>query len=156
MNVRDTYPIQIPCIDFLDSLSSLATDTAICIVLSLYYANLQLNWVTEMIDVEAAFLNAEVDQDMFIEIPEGLREYCQKKEGMELGDSVVKLLRAQYGFVQSPRLWMNTFSGILTDLGMRQCKSDPCLFVFPVSGDPLVIILVYCDDCIMTGTASKS
>ena len=147
---------QIPGIDFHDSFSPLATDTTIRIVLvlSLYYANLQHNWVTEMIDVEAAFLNAEVDQDIFIEIPEGLREYCQKKEGMELGDSVVKLLRAQYGLVQSPRLWMNTFSGILTDLGMRQCKSDPCLFVFPVSGDPQVIILVYCDDCIMTGTAS--
>jgi Reverse transcriptase (RNA-dependent DNA polymerase) len=89
-----------------------------------------------MIDVEAAFLNAEVDQDIFIEIPEGLCEYSQKKEGIELGNSVVKVLRAQYGLVQSPRLWMNTFLAILKDLGMRQCKSDPCLFVFPISGDP--------------------
>jgi hypothetical protein len=59
-----------------DCFSPLATDTTICIVivlvLSLHFANLQHNWVIEMIDVEAAFLNAEVDQDIFIEIPEGL------------------------------------------------------------------------------------
>ena len=146
---------QIPGIDFHESFSPLATDTTIRIVLvlSLHYAKLQSDWVTEVIDVEAAFLNAEVDQDIYIEIPEGLREYKQKKEGTDLGDSVVKLLRAQYGLVQSPRLWMNTFSNILIDLGMRQCKTDPCLFIFPISGDPKCIILVYCDDCIMTGTA---
>jgi Reverse transcriptase (RNA-dependent DNA polymerase) len=70
---------------------------------------------------------------------------------MEFGDSIVKLIRAQYGLVQSPGLWMATFSGILIDLGMRKHKSDLCLFVFLASGDTQGIILVYWDDCIMTG-----
>jgi len=111
---------QIPGVDFHESFSPLATNTTlrIVLVLSLDYAKLQSDWVTEVIDVEAAFLNAVVDQDIYIEIPEVLREYKQKKEGTDLGDSVVKLLRAQYGLVQSPRLWMNTFSNILLDLGM--------------------------------------
>jgi hypothetical protein len=34
-----------------------------------------------------------------IEISEGLQEYSQEKGCIELGDSVVKLLRAQYGLV---------------------------------------------------------
>jgi hypothetical protein len=37
---------------------------------------------------------------------------------------------------------------------MRQRKSDPYLFVFSTSGAPQGIILVDCDDCIMTGIAS--
>jgi hypothetical protein len=75
----------------------------------LFYAKLQSDWVTEVINVEAAFLNTEADQDIYIKVPEVICEYKQKKKGIELGDSVVKLLRAQYGLVQSPRLWINTF-----------------------------------------------
>jgi hypothetical protein len=67
-------------------MSPLTTDSLIRIllVLSLYYAILQPNWATEMIDSDAVFLNAEVDQDIFIEIPEGLCKYSQKKKGLEL------------------------------------------------------------------------
>ena len=82
----------------------------------------------DMVDVEAAFLNALVNTDVFIELPEGLREYL-RTQGVELDeDTVIKILRAQYGLVQSPRLWMETFSSILTSLGLKQCKTDPCLF----------------------------
>ena len=28
------------------------------------------------------------------------------------------------------------FSNILIELEMRQCKTNPCLFIFPISGDP--------------------
>jgi hypothetical protein len=67
-------------------------------------------------------------------------------------DTVIKLLRAQYGLVQSPRLWMETFSSILTSLGLKQCKTDPCLFcLFDEDGKLLVMVVVYCDDCIITG-----
>ena len=49
---------------------------------------------------------------------------------------------------------MLTFLNILKSIGMRQCKSDPCLFIFPFSGDPKAIIIVYCDDCIITGISN--
>jgi len=144
---------QVPGIDFNEFYSPLATDTTIRIVLAmaLYYSSKEKQWTTELIDVEAAFLNDEVDQDIFIEIPEGLHEFMMKADKREISNHVIKLKRAQYGLVQSPRLWMLTFSNILKSIGMRQCKSDPCLFIFPVSGDPKAIIIVYCDDCIITG-----
>jgi hypothetical protein len=83
----------------------------------------------DMVDVEAAFLNALVDTDVYMELPEGSREYM-RMQGIKLDNDTVikKLLRAQYGLVQSPRLWMETFSLILTSLGLKQCKTDPCLF----------------------------
>ena len=37
------------------------------------------NWVIEMVDVEAAFLNAPVDTDVYIELPEVLKEHHLKK-----------------------------------------------------------------------------
>jgi Reverse transcriptase (RNA-dependent DNA polymerase) len=69
---------QIPGIDFHDSFSSLATDTTIR---TLHSASLQPNLGNRN---DCAFLNAEVDQDIFIEIPEGLCEYSQKKEVLEI------------------------------------------------------------------------
>ena len=33
-----------------------------------------------MVDVEAAFLNAHVDTEVYIEMPEGLKEYYKKKQ----------------------------------------------------------------------------
>ena len=80
-----------------------------------------------MIDVEAAFLNAKVDTDVFIDMSQGLHLY-QLTRGIDLGDSIIKLRRAQYGLVQSPRIWMETFSKILESLGLQQCQADSCLF----------------------------
>ena len=147
---------QEPGVDFVESYSPLATNTTIKVVLAtaLSQATKHSDWIIEMVDVEAAFLNAKVDTDVFIEMPEGLKEY-QYSMGVDLGDTVIKLKRAQYGLVQSPRLWMATFSKILTGLSLSQCKTDPCLFkLHDKKGNLLVIVVVYCDDCIITGHRS--
>ena len=41
-----------------------------------------------MVDVEAAFFNAEVDTDVYIEMPEGLSEYLDSLN-KSVGDSVI-------------------------------------------------------------------
>ena len=46
---------------------------------------------------------------------------------------------------------MLTFSNILKSIGMQNCKSDPCLFIFPLSGDLNAITIIYFDDFIITG-----
>ena len=145
---------QTPGIDYTESYSPLATNTTIKVALAmaLIKHKTEKDWVIHMIDVEAAFLNAEVDSDIFIEMPEGLAPHLFYNKGMDLGDVVIKLRRAQYGLVQSPRLWMQTFSKILINLGLKQCRTDPCLFVLCDSkGTNLAMVVVYCDDCILTG-----
>ena len=110
---------QEPGIDFVESFLLLATNTTIRVVLctALEIRNKNHDWKIQMVDVEAAFLNAEVDTDVFIEMPEGLGEYLDSKN-KTVRDSVIRLKRAQYGLVQSPRLWMETFSRILVGLGL--------------------------------------
>ena len=115
---------QEPGIDFVESFSPLSTNTTIRVVLAIALEMRDYNddWKIHMVDVEAAFLNAKVDTDVYIEMPEGLKEYLDSLN-KSVEDSVIKLKRAQYGLVQSPRLWMETFSRILVDLGLIQCKS---------------------------------
>jgi hypothetical protein len=79
---------QEPGVDYVESFSPL---------------EIHIDWINLMVDVEAAFLNALVDTDIYIEMPEGLLEYLKSK-GISLVDHIIKLKRAQYGLVQSPRL----------------------------------------------------
>jgi uncharacterized protein YihD (DUF1040 family) len=149
---------QIPGVDYVESFSPLATNTTIRVTLAVTMEQTALHddWVTDMVDVEAAFLNALVDTDVYIELPEGLMEHHLKKYHptlrFDIYDTIIKLKRAQYGLVQSPRLWMNTFAKLLTKLGLVQCKTDPCLFTLHDElGNLLALVAVYCDDSIITG-----
>ena len=81
---------------YVESYSTFATNTKVKVVLdmALYYSGYFDNWVTDMIDVEAAFLNALLDTNVFIKMPEGLRELLLSQE-VSLKDVIIKLLRAQ-------------------------------------------------------------
>ncbi len=56
-------------VDFTESFSPVVTDTTTQIIFAfvLYYTK----WICEIVDVEAAFLNADLEEDLFIDYPEG-------------------------------------------------------------------------------------
>jgi hypothetical protein len=101
---------QIPGVDFVKSFSPLATNTTIKVTVALTMEQMALHddWVIKMVDVEAAFLNAPVDTDVYIELPEGLKEHHLKKYQplikFDIRETIIKLKQAQYGLVQSPGL----------------------------------------------------
>ena len=104
----------------------------------------------EAIDIEAAFLEADLDEDVFIEWPEGLVEFGymtkEEQDGM-----CIQLGKAMYGCVQSPLAFFNELSKQLRKMGLKQCKADPCIW-YRMDGDRLVLIVaVYVDDCILAG-----
>ena len=78
-----------------------------------------------MIDIETAFLEAELKEEVWIEIPDGY-EFAFG----EIDRYVMLLLTAMYGLVQAPRAFYEMFQKILTSAEVRmvQSKADPCLF----------------------------
>ena len=122
---------QIPGVDYTESYAPLACDTGVKVTLaiSLYKSEHEADWVEEMIDVEAAFLNSELDQEMYIELPDLFPMYCEET-GLELPeDAVAQVIMSQYGCVQSARLWFMKFKSILLeDREVKQCLSKPCIF----------------------------
>ena len=135
--------------DYVEFYSPLATNIKVKVVLAmalLYYMGYFNNWVTDMVDVEAAFLNALLeDTDVFIEMPEGLRELLLS-QGVTLGDVIIKLLRAPYGLEQSPRFWMELFSKILVSIGLKQCKTDGKLHHKVAGFTPTFFLYAKCID----------
>jgi hypothetical protein len=98
------------------------------------------------IDFKTAFLNAGLDEDLFISVPRGMED-----EEMDPRQHCFKLNRALYGLKQSPRQWYILLTKELTALGYQPTSSDPCLFYKYVPGSNIPILVgIYVDDVIIS------
>ena len=125
-------------VDYEETYSPVARYTSIRTVLAIAnYLDLELH----QMDVQTAFLNAELQEEIYMVQPDGYVE--QGKE-----DLVCKLNKSLYGLKQSSRCWFKTMDSFLKESGYEQCKSDSCLYVRRV-GDDMVIIALYVDDILI-------
>lgn len=74
-------------------------------------------------DVKAAYLNAPMDDDVYVELPHGFQK--RNSKGQEI---VARLLKALYGLHQSGRLWYIDYRNTKIKLGWNRCNADPCIF----------------------------
>lgn len=80
------------------------------------------NLLIHQIDVDAAYLNAELKEKVLIEPPKLIRDkLCGPNE-------TLRLKKALYGLKQAGYEWYQTIRGTLRELGWTQGKVDPCLF----------------------------
>ena len=61
-----------------------------------------------------------------------------------------------YGLVQSACQWMKLKTQIMTKLGFRHCKVDPCLFIKDLKIGEKLFVLVYVDDCAVVGPEKEA
>jgi transposase InsO family protein len=93
-------------------------------------------------DVKTAFLNGKLEEDVFMEIPEGL----DSRPGY-----VCKLEKSLYGLKQSPLCWNNRFNKFATSIGFERSKHDYCLYVRQKNEESLMYMILYVDDVIIAG-----
>ena len=77
----------------------------------------KLDWDLRHLDVEQAFIQSEVDTDIYLRLPPG----CGSVSG-----KVVLFNKALYGVKQSGREWYQLLS-TLVECGFEQCLVDPCV-----------------------------
>ena len=99
----------------------------------------QKGLILQQMDVLAAFLNGDLEEEVYMKQPEG---FSTKKDEHK----VWKLKKSLYGLKQAPRCWNMTLDNHLKSMGFEQTSSDPCLYVS--SEGELFIIAVYVDDII--------
>jgi hypothetical protein len=93
-------------------------------------------------DVSTAFLHADVDEELYMEQPEGYR--IQGEQGQPL---VCKLKKSLYGLKQAGRNWNKTLDSWLKENNFTVSKADPCLYTLTVNGK-FIAIAIYVDDII--------
>ena len=148
--------MQIPGVDYTESFSPVSSDTAIRVTIGIflyfYDEQPQEDWILEVFDVEAAFLNADIDRPQFIEWPEAMDilGYITVSDKLQY---CIELMKAMYGNIDAPLCWMRTFTKFLRNvLLMEQCQTDPCLFYKKWNGKLVLIIVLYVDDALCAGT----
>jgi hypothetical protein len=94
-------------------------------------------------DVKTAFLNGVIEEEVYIEKPQGFEVEDRKTH-------VYKLKKAMYRLKQDCRAWYGRIDGFLTSLGFTKSKTDSNLY-FKVMNDEPVILLMYVDDLFLTG-----
>ena len=107
-------------------------------------------WDLEMFDVEAAFLNADLDKQVFIEWPQGMQELGFITEE-DKKTKCIELTKAMYGNIDSPLRWMKKSKYLMEQLKMIQSKTDPCIFNKEKNGKVVLIIALYVDDTLCLG-----
>jgi len=97
----------------------------------------------QQLDIKAAYLNAPLNEEIYMTIPEGDPNY---KNGFW------KLNKALYGLKQAGRMWNITISNFLKNIGFTQLKSEQCLFSKSNSQkETTCIVALYVDDMLITG-----
>ena len=94
-------------------------------------------------DVKTTFLNGVIEEEVYIEQPEGFEIFNGELH-------VCRLKRAMYGLKQAPRSSYTRIDNYFTRLGFSKSEADPNLYQIVVEGKFLIIVL-YVDDLILTG-----
>lgn len=100
----------------------------------------QRNYKFEQYDVKTAFLNGELQEDIYMYAPKGLTIDPGK---------VLKLKKALYGLKQAAKCWNDQFNKFMCKLGFVMSDNDTCLYV-KKDKDKFVYLLLYVDDIIVT------
>ncbi|RVW96855.1 Retrovirus-related Pol polyprotein from transposon TNT 1-94 [Vitis vinifera] len=102
------------------------------------------DWCLQQLDIKNVFLNGDLEEEVYMEIPPGF-------EGSMAKNQVCKLQKSLYGLKQSPRAWFDRFTKAVLKLGYKQGQADHTLFVKKSHAGKMAILIVYVDDIILFG-----
>lgn len=93
-------------------------------------------------DVKSAFLNGDLQEEVYVEQPVGFIVAGKEHQ-------VLKLKKALYGLHQAPRAWNAKLDDTLLSLGFHKSQSEHAIYVRQ-RGDAQLTIGVYVDDLVIT------
>ena len=129
---------QIYGIDYHETFAPVACFDALRLFISLLVS---MDFELDTVDVTTAFLLAKLEEEVYINIPDG---YKPKSPTTRF----LRLFKALYGLKQAPYAWNKEISDYLISNGFKQLISDRCIFVGKVDGQ-IVYVLLYVDDAIL-------
>ncbi|KAJ9556753.1 hypothetical protein OSB04_011367 [Centaurea solstitialis] len=127
--------------DFFDTYSPVTRITSIRTLMAIAAIH---NLEIHQMDVKTAFLNGELDEEIYMQQPEGFVVKGQENK-------VCKLVKSLYGLKQAPKQWHEKFDQTLLSQGFQINECDKCVYVKQYK-NACVIICLYVDDMLIMGT----
>jgi hypothetical protein len=100
-------------------------------------------FLIHQMDTKIAFLNGELEEEIYIDQPDGF--VVNGQEG-----KVDKLLKSLYGLKKAPKQWHKKFDKILTSGNFTVNECDKCVYYRYGEGNG-VILCLYVDDILIFG-----
>ena len=122
---------QIYGLDFDETYASVVKSASYRILFAL---QARYGWKCHQMDIKTAFLNGDLEHEIFVEPPDGYPETSGR---------VLKLCKSLYGLKQAPRQWYFKLRAFLKENGWRVSNFDPSVFI---KDDENLIMEVYVDD----------
>ena len=135
---------QLEGLDYLDTFSHVAKIGTFRLLMALAAAK---GWSITQLDVSNAFLNGDLDEEIYMHLPQGYEELTGKQVP---SNSVCKLHKSLYGLKQASRQWNHKLSEVILGDGFTQTHSDHSLFIKYV-GKAFLAVLVYVYDILIVG-----
>lgn len=104
-------------------------------------------WAVHHMDVKSAFLNGELEEEMYVSQPPGFVDDTHPRK-------VMRLNRALYGLCQAPRAWNAKLDASLQQLGFKRSTTEHAVYTRGEDSSRL-IVGVYVDDLVITGARSE-
>jgi len=128
-------------IDFFDTYSPVTRITSIRVLISLAAV---YNLIVHQMDVKIAFLNGELEEEIYMEQPEGFVVHGQESK-------VCKLDKSLYGLKQAPKQWHEKFDNLMILNEFKVNESDKCIY-YKYDKNICIIICLYVDDLLIFGS----
>ena len=110
-------------------------------------AALENRYITAL-DVKSAFLYGKLDEEIYMDQPEGFK--IPGKEGY-----VFRLRRAIYGLKQAAHAWYKELVKSMELLHFKRLSTDTGIFIFRTADGGFVIMIAYVDDILFMGPNRK-
>ncbi|KAL0281726.1 UNVERIFIED_CONTAM: Retrovirus-related Pol polyprotein from transposon TNT 1-94 [Sesamum radiatum] len=133
-----------PGVDFEETYSPVAMAKSIRILLALaaWY-----DYEIWQMDVKTAFLNGFVEEEIFMDQPEGFTTVGEEQK-------VCRLQRSIYGLKQAFRIWNTRFDEVIRGYDFIKNDHDPCVYK-KISGSSVAYLVLYVDDILLIGNDVK-
>nr|GEY51867.1 retrotransposon protein, putative, Ty1-copia subclass [Tanacetum cinerariifolium] len=96
-------------------------------------------------DVKTAFLDGYLNEEVYMEQPEGF-------VNPNYPNRVCKLKRSIYGLKQASRQWNKRFDDEIKKFGFTQNRDEPCVYI-KASGSNITFVILYIDDILIMGNS---
>ena len=127
-------------VDYEETFAPVAKMTMIRTILAIAASQ---SWRLHQMDVKNAFLHGDLKEKIYMKLPSSMTTSSPH--------DVCKLRHSLYGLKQAPCTWFEKFHSTLLSFNFTQSQYDSSLFLH-TSTLGIVILLVYVDDIIITGT----
>lgn len=135
---------QKPGVDFNQTFAPVVKLSTLRLILALVAAH---DLEVLQVDVKTAFLNGQLDEEIYMRQPEG---YVAQEHERE----VCRLTKSLYGLKQAPRAWNIELNDAIIKFGLVRSEEDQCVY-HRIQGREWILVIFFVDDGLICGTSKK-